>query len=85
MFLIPMKLELTNISKSFPGIKALNNVNFYLKQNSVHGLIGENGAGKSTLVKILCGVYQPEEGKIKIVENILFLHFLVPRNRSSSS
>ncbi len=66
MFLIPMKLELTNISKSFPGIKALNNVNFYLKQNSVHGLIGENGAGKSTLVKILCGVYQPEEGKIKI-------------------
>ena len=61
-----MKLELTNISKSFPGIKALNNVNFYLKQNSVHGLIGENGAGKSTLVKILCGVYQPEEGKIKI-------------------
>ena len=61
-----MKLEIANISKSFPGIKALNNVNLNLKQNSVHGLIGENGAGKSTLVKILCGVYQPEEGKIKI-------------------
>ena len=66
-----MKLEIANISKSFPGIKALNKVNLNLKQNSVHGLIGENGAGKSTLVKILCGVYQPEEGKIKINQKAL--------------
>ena len=61
-----MKLQLSNISKLFPGVKALQNVNFNLKRNSIHALIGENGAGKSTLVKILCGVYQPDEGFIKI-------------------
>ena len=59
-----MKLELKKISKFFPGIKALQNVDFNLKQNSIHALLGENGAGKSTLVKILCGVYQPDEGLI---------------------
>ena len=59
-----MKLELKNISKFFPGIKALQQVNFKLKENSIHALLGENGAGKSTLVKILCGVYQPDEGQI---------------------
>ena len=59
-----MKLELKKISKFFPGIKALQNVDFNLKQNSIHALLGENGAGKSTLVKILCGVYQPDEGSI---------------------
>ncbi len=59
-----MKLELKNISKFFPGIKALQKVNFKLKENSIHALLGENGAGKSTLVKILCGVYQPDEGQI---------------------
>jgi len=59
-----MKLELKKISKFFPGIKALQQVDFKLKENSIHALLGENGAGKSTLVKILCGVYQPDEGKI---------------------
>ena len=59
-----MKLELKKISKFFPGIKALQNVDFNLKQNSIHALLGENGAGQSTLVKILCGVYQPDEGSI---------------------
>ncbi len=59
-----MKLELKKISKFFPGIKALQNVDFQLKENSIHALLGENGAGKSTLVKILCGVYQPDEGSI---------------------
>ena len=59
-----MKLELQKISKFFPGIKALENVDFNLKHNSIHALLGENGAGKSTLVKILCGVYQPDEGSI---------------------
>ena len=59
-----MKLELKKISKFFPGIKALQNVDFNLKQNSIHALLGENGAGKSTLVKSLCGVYQPDEGSI---------------------
>ena len=59
-----MKLELKKISKFFPGIKALQHIDFKLKKNSIHALLGENGAGKSTLVKILCGVYQPDEGSI---------------------
>jgi len=61
-----MKLELKNISKNFHGVKALENVDFQLKENSIHALLGENGAGKSTLVKILCGVYQPDNGSINL-------------------
>ena len=61
-----MKLELKNISKNFHGVKALQNVDFQLKANSIHALLGENGAGKSTLVKILCGVYQPDSGTINL-------------------
>ncbi len=57
-------LELIEIEKSFPGIKALDKVNFKIKTGEVHALIGENGAGKSTIVKILTGVYQPEGGTI---------------------
>lgn len=59
-----MKLELKKISKNFHGVNALQDVNFQLKPNSIHALLGENGAGKSTLVKILCGVYQPDGGSI---------------------
>ena len=62
-------LELNNISKSFPGVKALKNVNFTLFPNEIVGLAGENGAGKSTLIKILGGVYQPDEGTIKLDGN----------------
>lgn len=58
-------LELKGISKSFPGVKALKNVNFILHSNEIVGLSGENGAGKSTLIKILGGVYQPDEGIIE--------------------
>ena len=61
-----MKLELKSISKNFHGVKALQNVDFQLKDNSIHALLGENGAGKSTLVKILCGVYQPDGGSIHL-------------------
>ena len=57
-------LELTGIEKFFPGIKALDKVNFKIRPGEVHALIGENGAGKSTLVKILTGVYQPDGGTI---------------------
>ena len=57
-------LELKKISKFFPGIKALDNVDFKLKKNSIHALVGENGAGKSTLVKILTGIYLPDKGEI---------------------
>jgi len=61
-----MKLELKSISKNFHGVKALQIVDFQLKENSIHALLGENGAGKSTLVKILCGVYQPDGGSIHL-------------------
>lgn len=57
-------LEAKNISKFFPGVKALQNVNLTLRKGEVHVLIGENGAGKSTLMKILYGIYKADEGEI---------------------
>jgi len=57
-------LEIKNISKSFPGVKALDNVDFDLRKGEIHALCGENGAGKSTLIKILCGVYRKDSGSI---------------------
>ena len=50
-------LEMRNITKTFPGVKALDNVNFSVRQGEIHALVGENGAGKSTLMKVLSGVY----------------------------
>ncbi len=50
-------LEMRNITKAFPGVKALNNVNLKVEQGEIHALVGENGAGKSTLMKVLSGVY----------------------------
>ena len=50
-------LEMRNITKTFPGVKALDNVNFTVRQGEIHALVGENGAGKSTLMKVLSGVY----------------------------
>lgn len=55
-------LELRQISKSFPGIIALDNVNFEVRSGEVHALLGENGAGKSTLIKILSGYHPPDPG-----------------------
>ena len=57
-------IELKNISKFFPGVKALNDVSISIKKNSVHSIIGENGAGKSTLMKIMSGAYQRDKGTI---------------------
>ena len=50
-------LEIRDLVKDFPGVRAVNNVSFDIKRNTVHCLVGENGAGKSTLIKILTGAY----------------------------
>ncbi|MFV0499011.1 MAG: sugar ABC transporter ATP-binding protein [Bacilli bacterium] len=57
-------LELKNISKSFPGVKALDTVSFNVKKGTVHSLMGENGAGKSTLMKCIFGIYSKDSGEI---------------------
>lgn len=57
-------LEMKNICKSFPGVKALDDVSLCVKKGEVHALMGENGAGKSTLMKILAGIYKPDQGEI---------------------
>ncbi|HWQ80485.1 MAG TPA: sugar ABC transporter ATP-binding protein [Anaerovoracaceae bacterium] len=59
-------VKMEHISKTFPGVKALDDVSFYLKPGEVMALLGENGAGKSTLVKILSGVYTRDEGSIEV-------------------
>ena len=57
-------LRMENIHKSFPGVRALQGVDFSLCEGEIHALMGENGAGKSTLIKVLTGVYGKEEGNI---------------------
>ena len=64
-------LEMNNISKEFPGVKALENVSFSLKKGEVHALVGENGAGKSTLMKILSGFHPKDSGEIYINDKIV--------------
>jgi rhamnose transport system ATP-binding protein len=62
----PPLLEVRDIEKSFPGVRALSGVSFDVKGGEVHALVGENGAGKSTLIKIISGVYEPDGGSILI-------------------
>lgn len=59
-------LSMKGITKTFPGVKALSNVNFAVKFGTVHAVVGENGAGKSTLMKVLSGSYQPTSGTIEV-------------------
>lgn len=59
-------LEVENLSKSFGGVKAVNQVNFVLKEGEILGLIGPNGAGKSTLFNIISGIEKPDTGKVKL-------------------
>ncbi|MCO8273434.1 sugar ABC transporter ATP-binding protein [Actinoplanes sp. TRM 88003] len=58
-------LEVNDVSKIFPGVRALDQVSFTLQPGEVHALVGENGAGKSTLIKVLTGVYQPDGGELR--------------------
>jgi len=60
-------LEMTGIKKSFPGVLALNNVDFTLRRGEIHAIMGENGAGKSTLIKVLTGVYSMDEGNVSVM------------------
>ena len=57
-------LTMSHVNKSFPGVKALDDVSIRVKRGEVHGLVGENGAGKSTLMKILSGVYTKDSGEV---------------------
>ncbi|NMA17348.1 MAG: sugar ABC transporter ATP-binding protein [Clostridiaceae bacterium] len=59
-------IQLEHITKTFPGVKALDDVSIQIQRGTVHALVGENGAGKSTLIKILSGIYQPDAGDIYI-------------------
>lgn len=63
-----IKLRVADIEKSFPGVKALNQINFSVRKGTVHVICGENGAGKSTLMKVINGIYQPDYGQILIDE-----------------
>src|SRR5580765_8741005 len=59
-------LEIRGLSRSFPGVKALQGVDFTVRRGEVHALMGENGAGKSTLIKVLTGVYPRDGGTIRL-------------------
>ena len=60
-----MLIEARGITKTFPGVRALDNVDFELRAGETHILLGENGAGKSTLMKVLSGAYAPDEGDVR--------------------
>lgn len=57
-------LALEKVSKAFPGVRALHDVSLKVEAGEIHALLGENGAGKSTLMKILCGIHQPDSGRM---------------------
>lgn len=71
-------LETRNLTKEFPGVRALSDFSFTLEKGEIHGLVGENGAGKSTLVKILAGVHTPSSGSFLL--NGREMHFRSPRD-----
>ena len=70
-------LEMKDISKSFPGVKALDCVDFKLRKGEIHALMGENGAGKSTLIKVITGVYEKDAGLITLQGEPI--HFKAPQ------
>ena len=60
------QLELVNITKTFPNVRALDRVSIEVHRGEILALMGENGAGKSTLLKVMTGAYQPDEGEIRL-------------------
>ncbi len=75
-------LEMKNIHKQFPGVYALKDINFELKAGEVHALLGENGAGKSTLIKVLGGIYQPDQGEIYLDGKKADIHDVVSSHKN---
>ena len=75
-----IEIKLINISKKFPGVQALDNVDFVLKSNEVHAVVGENGAGKSTLMKIIAGIQKQDEGKIFLNDKLTVLFSNIDRS-----
>ena len=67
-------LEMKNITKEFPGVKALDNVSFSVAKQEIHCLVGENGAGKSTLIKIMTGIHRPDQGEILLDGQSVQIH-----------
>ncbi len=67
-------LEMKDITKTFPGVKALDRVSFTLLPGEIHALMGENGAGKSTFIQVLTGVHQPDGGEIILEGNVIAMH-----------
>jgi len=75
-------LEMEGISKSFPGVKALDTVDFALRRGEIHAVMGENGAGKSTLIKVITGVYEKDAGRIVLDGSSI--HFKSPQEAQNS-
>lgn len=67
--MVDVKMRISGIEKSFPGVRALRNIEFSVRRGTVHALCGENGAGKSTLMKIIMGLYKADKGQIYIDQN----------------
>ena len=78
-------LEMKGITKAFPGVKALDSVDFSVKRGEVHCLIGANGAGKSTLMKVLSGAYVEDEGEIIFDGEVLKPHGTLERKKKGIS
>ncbi|MGO9420047.1 sugar ABC transporter ATP-binding protein [Roseiarcus sp.] len=81
----PLALEMLNIVKTFPGVRALDDVSFGCARGEVHALCGENGAGKSTLIKVLGGIYPPDAGRIRLDgRDVSFSHPVAARRAGIS-
>src|SRR5437763_1488248 len=65
-------LEVRGLTKNFPGVKALQGVDFTVRRGEIHALMGENGAGKSTLIKVLTGVYPRDAGTVRLEGTDIF-------------